>query len=227
MRVPRCRRPATRPARHPHGRGQLGHDGQPEPGSLPPAPHPVRDEVALEHLVSWSGGMPGPSSTTQAAGTPPTVPAPTVTRCAAKEAAFSTRLATTWPSRSASAETHTGTADAGPELEVEARARSARGRKPSTTWPDHLGAVDRLQVEREPVGVQPGQVEQVLHQSLEAAGLGADHGGGRRRVVGGPVDHRVGVAADRGERRAQFVGDGEEELALLLAGRGPGWPPWR
>ena len=45
--------------------------------------------------ASWSAGMPGPSSATQAAGRPPAVPTPTTTRWSANEEAFSTRLATT------------------------------------------------------------------------------------------------------------------------------------
>ena len=125
-------------------------------------------------------------------------------------------MATTWPSRSASADTQTGpSARRGDQLETEL---GGPGPEAVGHLTDHGGAVDRLQVEREAVGVQPGQVEQVLDQSLEAARLAADDGGCFRRVVGGPVDHRLGVAADRGQRCPQLVGDGQEELAFLLPG---------
>ena len=97
---------------------------------------------------------------------------------------------------------------------------AARGWKPPTTWRTTSAASTRAEVEREAVGIEAGEVEQVLDEALEPPGLAADDGGGRMRVVGGPVEHGLGVAADRGERGAQLVGDRHQELALLVAGPG-------
>ena len=60
------------------------------------------------------------------------------------------------------------------------------------------------------MGVQPGQIEQVLDQSLESPGLSTDDLGGVDGVIGGAVDDCIGVPSDRREGSAEFVGDGEE-----------------
>ena len=80
-----------------------------------------------------------------------------------------------------------------------------------------VGRVDRARRERELAGVEPGEVQQVGDEALEPAGLGRDHvRGAGLLVVGadGAVDHRLGPAADRRERRAEVVGDAEHERAL-------------
>ena len=126
-----------------HGRGQLGHDGQAETGPLAPAPR-TRSEMKWRSKTwaSWSAGMPGPSSTTQTAGRAARrCPPPPPTRRSAKDEAFSTRLATTWPSRSGSASTHRG--GAGPTRGDQLQARAPRpGAEPFGHLADHLGRVD-------------------------------------------------------------------------------------
>ncbi len=124
-----------------HRSGQLGDDGQPEAGPLPPTPDPVGAEVPSEDLVQLVGGDPrtvvphpdgrGGSGSARVAMGSPTMP--TRIRLRAKEAAFSTRLATIWPRRSASACTHRGPSD--PGASCRSRPSSwACGRNPSTTW---------------------------------------------------------------------------------------------
>ena len=83
--------------------------------------------------------------------------------------------------------------------------------------PDGLGGVDRARGERELAGVDPGEVEEVGDEAFEPAGLGGDDAR-RVRVLLVRADRAVGhglrVAADRGERGAQVVGDAEDERAL-------------
>ena len=103
-----------------------------------------------------------------------------------------------------------------------------RGRVPESI--DHLvdggRGIDRNQVEGEAVGVEAGEVEEVLHQALETPSLRADDAGCVGGLVGRPVDDRVGIAADRGQRRTQLVRDRQEELPFLFAGAAGAWPPW-
>ena len=126
------------------------------------------------------------------------------------------RLATTWPTRSGSASAHS----------------APRRRRPTSSTPSAGGlglealghrpgqrrAVDGLGVERELPGLEPGQVEQVLDQALEAAGLAPDDAHGPGDVVGGAVGDGVGVAPDRRQRGAQLVGHRQQELALETPG---------
>ena len=80
---------------------------------------------------------------------------------------------------------------------------------------DHLGEVDLGVVHAEVGAVHPREVEQVADEPLEPPRLGGD---GRRRFsrVHGAVLDRLGIAADRGERRLQLVADREEEVPLGL-----------
>ena len=57
-----------------------------------------------------------------------------------------------------------------------------------------LGAVHPLHVEGELLGVESGQIEQVLQEAPEAPCFGPDHGGGGGGVLGRPVGDGVGVA---------------------------------
>ena len=77
-------------------------------------------------------------------------------------------------------------------------------------------------VERRGPGLEPRQLEQVADEAVEPPRLleHAAHVAGAL-VVGdghGGVEQGLGVAADRGERRGQLVGDVGEELAALLLG---------
>ncbi len=75
----------------------------------------------------------------------------------------------------------------------------------------------RCDVERGSAGIEPGQVEQIVDDPFEPLRLDADdvHGllarPGRWREVG--QGQRLGVAADRGQRRAQLVGHVGQQLA--------------
>ncbi len=220
---------ATRRARGPHGRGQFGHDGQPEARALAGrARCPVGGEVPVEHPGELVGRDAGPVVVDPQDGTVvaavPARPRPGGWRTRRRSPPGWPAI---WPSRSLSARTRQGTSGPGSERRGSIPSSAARGWNPPTTWRTTSAASTVPEVEGEAVGVEPGQVEQVLDQPLEAAGLGADDGGGRLGVVGGAVEHGVGVAADRGERRAQLVGDRQQELAFLVPGPGQGRRPWR
>ena len=76
-------------------------------------------------------------------------------------------------------------------------------------------------MQRELVRVEPGEVEQVGDEAFEPAGLRRDHVGGADAGVlalDGAVGDRLGVAADRRQRRAQVVRHAEQERALVPAG---------
>ena len=68
------------------------------------------------------------------------------------------------------------------------------------------------------VGLQPGEVEQVVDQPLEPAHLLVDRDQRIVHVFG--LDHafgnRLDVAGDGGQRRTQLVGDPHQEIALQL-----------
>ncbi len=83
---------------------------------------------------------------------------------------------------------------------------------------DHRAEVDRREVEPERAGVHAGQGEQVTDQQLEALGVPVDHRE-RLHLVRGQLAERLlqqhlEVAGDAGQRRAQLVGDGRDELGL-------------
>ena len=86
---------------------------------------------------------------------------------------------------------------------------------------DHRAGVDRRGVERELVGVEAGEVEEVGDEALEPARLGRDHLARRgccsSRPLDGAVGDRLRVPADRRERRAQVVRHAQEERALVPA----------
>ena len=88
---------------------------------------------------------------------------------------------------------------------------------------DETTHVDLLGLNREPVRAELREVEHVPDEPLEPRRL-VRHDVERRadelRVVHEPVTERVDVALDRGERRAELVGDRHQELALALLGRG-------
>ena len=90
------------------------------------------------------------------------------------------------------------------------------------------GQVDDLPAHAEPAGVDPGDVEQLGDQPGDPVGVGVD--GLQHQpllLVGEPVplgEQRRGEALDAGQRRAELVRDGGDQLgaAELLAGPGPG-----
>ena len=128
--------------------------------------------------------------------------------------AFSIRLSMIWRTRTGSVRTGCGvrttsstnrTPDAGGAVGPHRRRVRAQDREVEVHGLD--GDVD---------GPEPGEVEQVGHEPVEVVGLGADHPGHGRDVLGrhDAVGQGLGVALDGGQRRAQLVGDGQEELAL-------------
>ena len=143
---------------------------------------------------------------------------------AAKDEAFSRRLAITWPSRSASASTHRGTSDPGATVSSRPSSR-ARGWNPSATCRTTVRQIHGPEVEGEAVGIQAGQVEEVLDQAFEPTGLGADDRGCGHRIIGGPVEDGIGVAADRGQRVCGAHGRPRGGIAVPGRGPGPGWRP--
>ena len=67
--------------------------------------------------------------------------------------------------------------------------------------------------------LQLRQVEDVPDEPLEPHGLVGDHverRGANLRVLCEPLPQRLDVPANRGQRRAQLVGDRHQEVALLL-----------
>ena len=81
--------------------------------------------------------------------------------------------------------------------------------------------VDLVHRHREVVGLESRQGQQVVDVALQALRLLRQRGGHLRQLLGSvdAVDQRLGVAADRGQRGAELVGDGQQEPALpLLAG---------
>ena len=89
--------------------------------------------------------------------------------------------------------------------------RAARTRRPRR----RRGRAART--DRERAATQSGEVEQVADEPLEPPRLALDH-----RARAGRLEHavleRLGMAADRGERRLELVADGEEERPLGLLG---------
>ena len=63
---------------------------------------------------------------------------------------------------------------------------------------------------------QPGQVQQVLDEPVESLGLGTHRRPGARDILlrNDTIGKRLGIALDRGERRAELVRDRQQELAL-------------
>ena len=128
--------------------------------------------------------------------------------CGVSRSAFSTRFDAICSTRSWSAST------AAVALGAESHTESPRGRLVAG---DHLagnlGEVDRLAPHRELVAVHPREVEQVVDEAFEPAGLDEDD---PRRLLSRERSLRepLGVAADRGQRRLQLMADREQEGAL-------------
>ena len=83
--------------------------------------------------------------------------------------------------------------------------------------------VDLFVADRETPGVELRVVEHVSDEPLEPNSLSRDHverGRAQRRVVHDTLAKRLDVPADRGQRRAQLVRDGHQEVALELLGLG-------
>ena len=102
---------------------------------------------------------------------------------------------------------------AAPRLFTEARMRLR----------DERSDIHLLGVNREPVGIELGEVEHVPDEPFQPDRLaGDDVEGGELciAVVEEPVADGVDVALDRGQRRAQLVGDRHEELSFAVLGRG-------
>ena len=165
-----------------------------------------------------SGGMPGPSSSTASTTSSPSrssmattlVPSGVCTR------AFASRFVTTWRSRGSSPVT-TVAASGQPHLPVvvgPGRLRVADG------LDDDAAEVDRTGGELAAL-VEAGEQQQVLDELGHAHRLRLDaadrvHHVGRQLAA--VQAGELGVAADRGERRAQLVaGVGDEAAHLLLA----------
>ena len=111
---------------------------------------------------------------------------------------------------------------AGP-ARTRTRARCRAGRctcAASTTVARELARVVRADVELDAVGVEPARPEDVVHGPREPVGLGRDHGEQVRalRLVELQVLtlERQRRAVDRGQRRAQLVRDGRDEVAAQL-----------
>ena len=73
-------------------------------------------------------------------------------------------------------------------------------------------------------GVEPGDVEQVVDDASEPLGLGRDVARGSRAAPSSGEVHvlaqqRLGEAVDRGQRRAQLVRDGRDEVGAASARR--------
>ena len=84
---------------------------------------------------------------------------------------------------------------------------------------------NRMRLEPELSGPQPGEVHHVAEEQLEAGRLVADDPHGFRLgtiVAGGAVGKGLGIATDGGERRPQLVGHVGQELVLPPAGLGEG-----
>ena len=214
-----------------HGRDQLPDDGQAEAGAdLAARAGAGTCRAARTPGAGPRGRCPGRRRPRRSRppSAPETVRVATSTVVAAYLRAFSTRLATTWASRSGSAVGHERPglpADHQPEARLGGGGLEGRRRRGGP-----LADVDRAGVEGELPGVEPGQLEEVGHQPLEPAGLGLDD---PRRppagllVVGrAALGHRLGVAPDRGQRGAQVVGDAHQEgpfeaaVAAQLGGHG-------
>ena len=145
--------------------------------------------------------------------------------------AFSSRLARTWSSLSAS--THISGRPV-----ADAHGEPCRGPPPTTTMPATCRVATRPRSTTcrrtvEPAGVDPGDVEQLGDQPGDPVGVGVD--GLEHQpllVVGEAVPLREqgrGEALHAGQRRAQLVGDGGDQLgpAALLAGPAAGAPQRR
>jgi hypothetical protein len=92
---------------------------------------------------------------------------------------------------------------------VAGRARDRCGRTEGVDrFLDDVLSVDRLGSQRELMGVEPREVEEIRDEPFETTRLGRDHLGGAQLsvlVVDGAVEDCLGVTTDRGERCAEVV----------------------
>ena len=127
--------------------------------------------------------------------------------------ALASRLVTTWWIRCSSPTTSTEDSGSDSRQLVVGRQHAGIG----DGLDEEAGQVDGLARQRA-AGVEAGQQQQVLDQRGHPARLLLDLG--QRGVGGGPVvgpaAGQLGVASDRGERRAQLVGGVGDELPDLL-----------
>ena len=195
---------------------------------MPPRLLPRQKRVKTRPIDS--SGMPGPSSLTvtavpvssplagpdAGATSMVTVPSPWRT-------AFSRRLPSTWSILSGSAHS------AGSGCPMRTRNRSA-------AWPfavsgldvaaDGGGDVDGLAAQLQAAGVDPGDVEQLGDEPGDAVGVGVD--GLQHQpllVVGEPLplgEQGRREALDGGERGAQLMGDGGDQLGVAALGAAAG-----
>ena len=83
--------------------------------------------------------------------------------------------------------------------------------------------VDLFLKEREPVGLELREIEDVADQPVEPGGLACDHverRGTESGVVRDAFAQRIDVTANRRQRRAQLVRHAHQEVPLLLLGFG-------
>ena len=98
----------------------------------------------------------------------------------------------------------------------------------STTRRTNTGRVGGPRVELQPAGVDPGHVEQLGDQPAEPVGVGADGGEHQLLLVVvelvPPIQQRLHESLDAGERRAQLVGDGGDQVGSLTVEPGTAAP---
>ena len=202
---------------------QALHDVQAEAGAA--APRCCRARTGVKTRGASSGGMPSPSSRTghgrlrrRRPDCRPrwcTVPSPCRT-------AFSTRLPRTWSILSGSSQSPAARAGVDDEP-VRGLARPRPGRRRS---PRPGGQVDELAVHLQPAGLDAGDVEQLGDQPGDPVGVGVD---GLQHdallVVGERVplgEQRRGEALDAGQRGAQLVRDGGDQVGAAALQPGAG-----
>ena len=161
--------------------------------------------------------MPAPSSVTVNRTSSPSRRAASSTRPPrqACRTALAVRFCTTCSRRTSSPGT-----DLGPGIDANGERDPGGlgvGSMPLLGPREQIADRDRGDLERGSAGIEPGQVEQIVDDPLEPLRLDADHVHGllarrrRRREVG--QGQRLGVAADRGQRRAQLVRHVGQQLA--------------
>ena len=192
------------------------HDGQPETGAAGgPGPRACRrGRTARTRPAAGPPGCPGrrrPPSTRRYRRPARQADRSPWYRRGVCVRALASRFASTWCSRAASPGTVTGS--------------SGRSSRQWCSGPGHVRVADRVdhqprQVHRpgrqRPAGVQPGQQQQVLDQRGHPGRLRLHPAHRVRHIVRYPgiaAPRQLGVPADGGQRRAQFVAGVGDELA--------------
>ena len=169
----------------------------------------------LEDPLQVLGGTPGPVSATSSRAASPSSSTRSSTRPpgGVNFTAFVSRLSTTWPRRWASPWTGPTPASCTSTVSPRRRAGGAPGLGRAA---DDRAEVDRSEGHRHPLLPQEGEREQVVDEAQLAGGAALDHveqpARGRADVLVGQVLEQLGVADDRGQRGAQLVGDGGDEV---------------